>query len=92
MQFRQERRPHRSGQVQRQALGGRPIDIGNALTDMTAGMGKGMKQPDGSVRPEPTMAVENVVQAVVYMDSLPLDANVPFITVMASAMPLMGRG
>ena len=68
------------------------IDIGNALTDMTAGMGKGMKQPDGSVRPEPTMAVENVAQAVVYMDSLPLDANVPFITVMASAMPLMGRG
>ena len=68
------------------------IDIGNALTDMTAGMGRGMKQPDGSVRPEPTMAVENVAQAVVYMDSLPLDANVPFITVMASAMPLMGRG
>lgn len=68
------------------------IDIGNALTDMTAGMGKGMRQPDGSVRPEPTMAVENVAQAVVYMDSLPLDANVPFITVMASAMPLMGRG
>ena len=68
------------------------IDIGNALTDMTAGMGKGMKQADGSVRPEPTMAVENVAQAVVYMDSLPLDANVPFITVMASGMPLMGRG
>ena len=68
------------------------IDIGNALTDMTAGMGKGMKQPDGSVRPEPTMAVENVARAVVYMDSLPLDVNVPFITVMASAMPLMGRG
>lgn len=68
------------------------IDIGNALTDMTAGMGEGMKQADGSTRPEPTMAVENVAQAVVYMDGLPLDANVPFITVMASGMPLMGRG
>lgn len=68
------------------------IDIGNALTDMTARMGKGMRQADGSVRPEPTMAVENVAQAVVYMDSLPLDANVPFITVMASTMPYIGRG
>ena len=68
------------------------IDIGNALTRMTARMSEGMPQPDGSIRPEPTMDVENVVQAVVYMDSLPLDANVPFITVMASAMPFFGRG
>ena len=52
----------------------------------------GMKQPDGSVKSEPTMDVENVAQAVVYMDSLPLDANVPFITVMASSMPYIRRG
>ena len=68
------------------------IDIGNAHTPMTARMGRGAKQADGSIKPEPTMAVENVAQAVVYMDSLPLDANVPFITVMASAMPFIGRG
>ena len=68
------------------------IDIGNALTHMTSRMGRGMKQADGSIKPEPTMAVENVAQAVVYMDSLPLDANVPFITVMASSMPFIGRG
>ena len=68
------------------------IDIGNALTRMTARMGEGMPQPDGSIRPEPTMAVENVAQAVVYMDSLPLDANVLFMTVMAPGMPFVGRG
>ena len=68
------------------------IDIGNALTPMTSRMGRGARQADGSVRSEPTMAVENVAQAVVYMDSLPLDANVPFITVMASSMPYIGRG
>ena len=68
------------------------IDIGNALTSMTARMGQGMKKADGSTKPEPTMDVQNVAEAVVYMDSLPLDANVPFITVMASAMPYIGRG
>lgn len=68
------------------------IDIGNALTSMTARMGQGMKQADGSTKPEPTMDVRNVAEAVVYMDSLPLDANVPFITVMASSMPYIGRG
>ena len=68
------------------------IDIGNALTPMTARMGRGARQADGSIKPEPTMAVENVAQAVIYMDSLPLDANVPFITVMASTMPFVGRG
>ena len=68
------------------------IDIGNALTRMTARMGEGMPQPDGSIRPEPTMDVENVAQAVVYMDSLPLDANVLFMTVMAPGMPFVGRG
>lgn len=68
------------------------IDIGNALTPMTSRMGAGMKQADGSVKPEPTMDLENVARAVVYMDSLPLTANVPFITVMASSMPYIGRG
>ena len=68
------------------------IDIGNALTRMTARMGEGMPQPDGSIKPEPTMDVENVARAVVYMDSLPLDANVLFMTVMASGMPFVGRG
>ncbi len=68
------------------------IDIGNALTPMTGRMGGGAKQADGSVKPEPTMDVENVARAVVYMDSLALDANVPFMTVMASSMPFIGRG
>jgi NAD(P)-dependent dehydrogenase (short-subunit alcohol dehydrogenase family) len=68
------------------------IDIGNALTDMTARMSQGMPQPDGSVKAEPTMDVQAVVDAVCYMASLPLDANVPFITVMASEMPFIGRG
>ena len=68
------------------------IDIGNALTSMTSRMEQGMKQADGSTKPEPTMDVKNVAEAVVYMDSLPLDANVPFITVMASSMPYIGRG
>ena len=68
------------------------IDIGNALTSMTSRMEQGMKQADGSTKPEPTMDVQNVAEAVVYMDSLPLDANVPFITVMASSMPYIGRG
>ena len=68
------------------------IDIGNAHTPMTARMGQGAKQADGSTKPEPTMDVENVAQAVLYMDSLPLDANVPFLTVMASSMPYIGRG
>ena len=68
------------------------IDIGNALTPMTARMGGGAKQADGSLKPEPTMDVQNVANAVLYMDSMPLDANVPFITVMASSMPYIGRG
>jgi NAD(P)-dependent dehydrogenase (short-subunit alcohol dehydrogenase family) len=68
------------------------IDIGNALTDMTAGMGKGMTQADGRVMPETTMDVANVVKAVVMMANMPLDANVPFITVMSNTMPYIGRG
>jgi NAD(P)-dependent dehydrogenase (short-subunit alcohol dehydrogenase family) len=68
------------------------IDIGNAATEMTEGTAKGALQPDGSVRPEPRIGVEHVVRAVLYMASLPLDANVQFMTVMATEMPLLGRG
>ena len=59
---------------------------------MTARMGEGVMQPDGSVRPEATMDVDNVARAVVYMANLPLDANVLFMTVMATQMPFVGRG
>ncbi len=68
------------------------IDIGNAETDMTARMKQGILQPDGEIAVEPTMDVENVARAVVYMASLPLDANVLFLTVMATKMPFVGRG
>jgi NAD(P)-dependent dehydrogenase (short-subunit alcohol dehydrogenase family) len=68
------------------------IDIGNASTDMTEKMKKGVPQADGSVRIEPTMSVDHVANAVLYMDSLPLDANVQFMTVMATKMPFVGRG
>ncbi len=68
------------------------IDIGNAATEMTQRMDAGVLQPDGSMRPEPRIDVQNVADAVLYMASLPLDANVPFITVMATGMPLFGRG
>jgi NAD(P)-dependent dehydrogenase (short-subunit alcohol dehydrogenase family) len=68
------------------------IDIGNAATEMTARMKDGVSQADGRMAPEPTMDVDNVARAVVYMASLPLDANVLFLTVMATKMPLVGRG
>jgi NAD(P)-dependent dehydrogenase (short-subunit alcohol dehydrogenase family) len=68
------------------------IDIGNAETDMTARMKKGVLQADGEVAVEPTMDVEHVARAVVYMASLPQDANVLFLTVMATRMPFVGRG
>lgn len=68
------------------------IDIGNAATAMTERMQQGILQANGSVMVEPTMDVEHVAQAVLYMANLPLDVNVPFMTVMATAMPLMGRG
>jgi NAD(P)-dependent dehydrogenase (short-subunit alcohol dehydrogenase family) len=68
------------------------IDIGNAATEMTARMAKGVLQPDGSVRPEPTMDVQAVADAVLYMAGLPLSANVQFMTVMATQMPFIGRG
>jgi NAD(P)-dependent dehydrogenase (short-subunit alcohol dehydrogenase family) len=68
------------------------IDIGNAATEMTAKMRSGVPQANGSLAAEPTMDVENVARAVVYMASLPLDANVQFITIMATQMPFIGRG
>jgi NAD(P)-dependent dehydrogenase (short-subunit alcohol dehydrogenase family) len=68
------------------------IDIGNALTDMTASSSSGQLQPDGSVRPEPRMDVEHVAQAVVFMAGLPLESNVQFLTIMATKMPWIGRG
>src|SRR5690606_40310121 len=68
------------------------IDIGNAASDMTDVMRRGVMQADGSVRPEPLMDVEHVGRAVVYMAGLPLDANVQFMTVMATNMPFIGRG
>jgi len=68
------------------------IDIGNAATELTRGIGAGALQPDGSRLAEPTMDVGNVAGAVSYMASLPLDANVQFMTVMATAMPFIGRG
>jgi len=68
------------------------IDIGNAGTEMTARMGSGVPQPDGTRRVEPVMDVQHVADAVLYMANLPLDANVQFITLMASQMPFVGRG
>ncbi|WP_459909933.1 SDR family oxidoreductase [Caballeronia sp. HLA56] len=81
------------------ALDGRPwniacsqIDIGNASTDMTTRMGEGVLQADGRIAPEPTIDARHVAEAVRYIASLPLDANVLDLTIMATAMPLVGRG
>ena len=79
------RRPqvrHRRGQ----------IDIGNALTEMAARMASGVPQADGTIKPEPLMDVKHVGDAVLHMANLPLDANVQFMTIMATKMPFVGRG
>jgi NAD(P)-dependent dehydrogenase (short-subunit alcohol dehydrogenase family) len=68
------------------------IDIGNALTEATARMPQGVPQPNGTIAAEPVMDVEHVARAVLYMASLPLEANVLFMTVMATKMPFVGRG
>lgn len=68
------------------------IDIGNVVSDMSSLMAQGTLQADGSLKVEPRMSMDNVVRAVLYMDSLPLDANVLSMTVMASHMPFVGRG
>ncbi len=80
-------------------LDGRPfditcgqIDIGNAGTPMTERMARGVLQPDGSTRVEPTMDVANVAETIVFMASRTPDANMPFVTVMAAKMPYFGRG
>ena len=81
------------------ALDGRPFgiacgqfDVGNAATDMTARMREGIVQPNGDRMVEPTFDPEHVADAVRYMVGLPLDANVPFLTIMATTMPYLGRG
>ena len=68
------------------------IDIGNALTEMAERMTKGVPQADGSIQVEPVMDVSNVGKTVAHMASLPMDANVQFVTVMATNMPFIGRG
>jgi NAD(P)-dependent dehydrogenase (short-subunit alcohol dehydrogenase family) len=68
------------------------IDIGNALTEMAMPMTKGVPQADGSIKVEPTMDVQHVADAVAHMASLPLSANVQFMTVMATKMPFLARG
>ncbi len=68
------------------------IDIGNAATPMTARMSGGVPQADGSKRPEPTMDVNHVARAIVFIANLPLDANVQFMNIMATKMPFIGRG
>ena len=88
-----------TGLTRSTALDGRPfdiacgqIDIGNAATGMTDRMAAGVPQADGSLRPEPRMALEDVARAVVYMAGLPLGANVATMTVLATTMPYIGRG
>ena len=68
------------------------IDIGNAATELTEAMAAGILQANGSVMPEPRMDLKHVADAIVYMANLPLDANVQFMTLMATKMPLIGRG
>jgi NAD(P)-dependent dehydrogenase (short-subunit alcohol dehydrogenase family) len=68
------------------------IDIGNAATEMTEKMAEGVLQANGTVQAEPRIDVEQVARAVVHMASLPLDANVLFMTIMATKMPFVGRG
>ncbi len=88
-----------TGMTRTISLDGRPyniacgqIDIGNAASEMTARMVGGVPQADLSIKPEPVMDVQNVASSVVHMASLPLEANVQFMTVMASGMPFIGRG
>jgi NADP-dependent 3-hydroxy acid dehydrogenase YdfG len=88
-----------TGLTRSTSLDGRPydiacgqIDIGNALTEMTARMAKGVPQADGSIRPEPAIDVAHVAAAVLQMANLPLDVNVQFMTIMATKMPFIGRG
>ena len=88
-----------TGMTRTLSLDGRPfniacgqIDIGNALTEMAKPMTVGVPQADGSIRAEATMDVEDIARSVLHMASLPLEANVQFMTVMATTMPYIGRG
>ena len=88
-----------TGLTKATALDGRPfdiacgqIDIGNASTEMTQRMARGVPQASGELAIEPTMNVRCVADTVVHMASLPLDANIQFVTVMATKMPYIGRG
>jgi NAD(P)-dependent dehydrogenase (short-subunit alcohol dehydrogenase family) len=78
------------GRIHRIACG--QIDIGNAATSMTSRMSQGALQADGSLRQEATMDVQHIADAIVHMAGLPLDANVQFMTIMATQMPFIGRG
>ncbi|MEO5958693.1 MAG: SDR family NAD(P)-dependent oxidoreductase, partial [Opitutaceae bacterium] len=88
-----------TGLTKSTALDGRPfdiacgqIDIGNAGTPLTVRMKKGVPQANGTMAVEPTIDVKHIVDAVIYMAGLPLDANVATMTVMATQMPFVGRG
>lgn len=88
-----------TGLTRASALEGRPydiacgqIDIGNTTTEMTSPMSHGTMQADGTLQPEPQFDTRHVAEAVLYMASLPLEANVLFMTVMATKMPYVGRG
>ncbi|MDD9920849.1 MAG: SDR family NAD(P)-dependent oxidoreductase [Boseongicola sp.] len=88
-----------TGLTRTTSLDGRPfniacgqIDIGNTASDMTSAMQSGVPQADGSIKPEPVMSVDNVAETVKLMADLPLDANIQFVTVMATNMPFVGRG
>lgn len=81
------------------SLDGRPfniacgqIDIGNTASEMTSKMSGGVPQADGSIKPEPVMSVDNVANAVLHMANLPPEANIQFMTIMATTMPFIGRG
>ncbi len=88
-----------TGMTKSIALDGRPfniacgqIDIGNAATDMASRISQGVPQANGDVKAEPVMDVSRVAEAVCFMADLPLDSNVPFMTIMATNMPFIGRG
>jgi NADP-dependent 3-hydroxy acid dehydrogenase YdfG len=68
------------------------IDIGNALTELSARMASGVKQANGEREPEPMIDVQHVGDAIVHMASLPIDVNIQFMTIMATKMPFIGRG
>ena len=95
---RDQARDHRPRPSRRHSTAGRydiacgQIDIGNAATELAAKMAKGVPQANGEIAVEPLMDVGHVARAVVYMAGLPLDANVQFMTVMATKMPFIGRG